>query len=204
MIHLNSRDIMTNSPLGKRQLKEVLGSIFAGVIIIPQDIWLVTAWLTDFDVLDNRSGNWSYLNPQWGSRMITFLELLETAVISGCKLNLVVKDNDINDSSIHRLKTNLREEIGFRMKLSPNLHIKGLLTESCFLQGSMNFTYSGANRNEELVTLTADPHSLSNTRIDFKKSYPFDCSKITKPITSETSISKPSLNDEEEDEHDFF
>lgn len=205
MSALNSRDINTSTPLGKRQLKEVLTSIFAGLIFSPQDIWLVTAWLTDFDVIDNRSGDWNVLNPNWGSRMITFLDLLETAVDAGCQLNLVVKQSDRNDSAVNRLKNYFANNDLFYLCISQELHIKGLLTKSCFLKGSMNFTYFGANKNEELLTLTSDLHSMSSARIDFKKSYKFEYPKATQSQKSER-ISEELLQeiDEEEDDHDFF
>lgn len=203
MIELTSRDIMTKSLLGKRELREILSSIFAGVIIVPQNLWLVTAWLTDFDVLDNRSGNWSYLNPEWGARQVSFLDLLETAVKSGCHLNMVVKEDIINDAALYRLRTNLGKEVGFRICESQEVHIKGFLTESCFLKGSMNFTYSGANKNEEMLSLTGDEHQLSSARIEFKESYQFKPREIepNNPINNDKHVSNI---EDDEDEHDFF
>ncbi|MCF4010631.1 phospholipase D-like domain-containing protein DpdK [Rheinheimera sp. UJ63] len=195
---------MTKSPLGKRELREVLSSIFAGVIIVPQDLWLVTAWLTDFDVLDNRSGNWSYLNPDWGPRQISFLELLETAVKSGCSLRVVVKKDNINEAAVYRLQTNLGKEPSFRICESHEVHIKGLLTESCFLKGSMNFTYSGANKNEELVSLTGDEHQLSNARIEFRETYKFEPRHDTTQYPTSYVDKHDSNIEEGEDEHEFF
>lgn len=91
MITQEKRQIMTKTYIGKRQIREVLSGIMTGLIVSPQEIWLVSAWVSDFELLDNRGGDWSVLNPSWGSRTISFLEVLETVVLSGSKLNLVVK-----------------------------------------------------------------------------------------------------------------
>ncbi len=203
MINNKSRQIITNTALGKRHLKEVLGSTFAGVILAPQEIWLVTAWISDFEVLDNRSGNWTYLNAGWGNRMITFLELLETAVLSGCKVNLVVKKSELNDTAINFLKTKLANEDNFRIEISDSLHIKGLLTETAFIKGSMNFTFSGANKNDELVTLSSDMHLISTARIDFKNLY-FKNYQQPSNNSESSVIDIESDEHDEEDEYDFF
>lgn len=198
-----TRDIVTKTPLGRRQLTEVLTTIFAGLIIVPEEIWLVTAWLTDFDVLDNRGGNWSYLNPEWGPRVVTFIELLEFAVQKGCKLNLVVKNDDINSNSIYRLKTALKTYSDFNILEAEDLHKKGFLTETCFLKGSMNFTYRGANLNDELMSLTSDQNEISNMRIEFKNDYIFEYTPNDNDGIDERLVQEKTLDDDEDD-YEFF
>jgi phosphatidylserine/phosphatidylglycerophosphate/cardiolipin synthase-like enzyme len=205
MSELMTRDIVTKTMLGKRQLREVLTNIFAGLIIVPEEIWLVTAWLTDFDVLDNRSGNWSFLNPEWGPKIVTFIELLEFAAHRGCKLNVVVKKDEINNKSVYRLKTNLRENSDFQILEAENLHKKGFLTQTCFLKGSMNFTYRGANLNDELISLTSDQHEISNMRIEFKNDYIFSYNSDYIKKSHEFSVTEKSLDDDDdEDDYEFF
>tara|TARA_B110000211_G_scaffold235021_1_gene308551 strand:+ start:21087 stop:21689 length:603 start_codon:yes stop_codon:yes gene_type:complete len=200
MINQNLRKIRTKTPLGKRHLKEVLGSTFAGLIISPEEIWLITAWFTNFEILDNRSGNWSYLNPSWGNRMVTFVELLETAVLNGCKLNLVVNETKTNDTALNLLKSKLVNEDNFRFEISKKEHIKGLITESCFIDGSMNLTFSGANINSEMLTLSGDIHEISEARIDFDNLYFKNYKQKTKMTDSPTI----EIEEDEDDDHDFF
>jgi hypothetical protein len=200
MINQDLRKIRTKTPLGKRHLKEVLGSTFAGLIISPEEIWLITAWFTNFEILDNRSGNWNYLNASWGNRMVTFVELLETAVLNGCKLNLVVNETKTNDTALNLLKSKLVNEVNFRFEVSKKEHIKGLVTESCFIDGSMNLTFSGANVNSEMLTLSGDSHEISEARIDFGnlyfKNYQQKSQVINSPIIE--------IEEDEDDVHDFF
>lgn len=169
--HYSSRVIFINNPLGRRQLKEALGSLLIGVIVSPEDIWLVSPWVSDFELLDNRSGNWTAIEPAWEMRHIRFSELLIRALESGSKLRLVTNDDQSNSAFIQRLRISIPDEESFKHIISDKLHIKGILTTKFFLAGSMNFTYSGANLNEEQVQLSVDPGTISEARIEFEKNY---------------------------------
>lgn len=74
------RQIFLHGPLGRRQFREVLSTMLASLLINPDEIWLVSPWLSDFPLLDNRSGQWDSLEPKWGNRTVSFSELLARAV----------------------------------------------------------------------------------------------------------------------------
>ena len=48
------RQIFLHGALGQRQLNEVLGSLMSGLILCPEEIWLVSAWISDFVLLNNK------------------------------------------------------------------------------------------------------------------------------------------------------
>lgn len=60
------RQIFLHGPLGQRHLREILSAQFSGLILYPEPIWLISPWMSDFDVIDNRGGQWSFLDPSWG------------------------------------------------------------------------------------------------------------------------------------------
>ncbi|AYO14659.1 PLD-like domain protein [Vibrio owensii] len=167
----DKRQIMTKSLVGKLHIKEVLSGMLMGEILHPREMWLVSAWVSDFELLDNRSGAWELLNPSWGHRMVTFFEMLETAVSNGCHLNVVVKKHESNLKSVTQLNKRLGRFSTYRLEETQKLHTKGLLTKHAFLGGSMNFTYSGTNRNEEMMIFDRDPNVLANTGLEFSTSY---------------------------------
>lgn len=167
----DKRQIMTKSFVGKQHIKELLSGMLMGEILNPGEMWLVSAWVSDFELLDNRWGSWDLLNPSWGHRMVTFFEMLETAVSNGCQLKVVVKKHETNINSIIELNKRLARFATYRLEETPELHTKGLLTKHAFLGGSMNFTYSGTNRNEEMMIFDRDPNVLSNTGLEFSSSY---------------------------------
>jgi phosphatidylserine/phosphatidylglycerophosphate/cardiolipin synthase-like enzyme len=183
------RQIMTRTYIGKRHIKEVISSMLSGVILNPQKIWLVSAWISDFEILDNRGGCWDLLNPTWGHRIVTFFDLLEIATLNGCQLNIVVRKHSNNDKAILVLKKKLGKSPLFHIEESKNLHSKGLLITDAFLSGSMNFTYSGANKNEELMSLERDPVFISEISLHYAETY-------FKSVISE--ITEANLDDDDD------
>jgi hypothetical protein len=170
----NQRQVFLHGPLGQRQFREVLGAQLAGLIIKPEPIWLVSPWLSDFPLLDNRAGEWSALDPSWGSREIGFNEMLACAVNEGCVLRLVTKNDSKNVSFINHLKNRLLSNAEFYLQKNDPVHTKGFLTSQFFLKGSMNYTFSGANRNDEHLILTNDNDLISEAFIEFDGQYQFE------------------------------
>ena len=166
-----SRPIFINNSIGRRQLKETLGNLLVGLIISPEDIWLVSPWISDFDLLDNRSGNWNSIETGWGVRKIKFSEVLIRAMESGCRIRLVTNGDQINQAFVQRLRIAIPDDDVFQYVISDKLHIKGLLASKFFLAGSMNFTYSGANINDEQVLLNTEPNTVLDARFALDQQY---------------------------------
>ncbi|EHR1106442.1 hypothetical protein KS880_000943 [Vibrio parahaemolyticus] len=190
---------MTKTFSGKRQIKEVISSMLISEILNPKEIWLVSAWISNFDLLDNRSGVWDVLNHSWGHRTVTFFEVLETVAVSGCKVNLVVKEHETNTVALNEIKSKLSAYQNFKLLLSDSLHTKGLLTNDAFLSGSMNFTYSGTNRNDELMTFTRADDDIANMFLDFSSSYPMD-----EEVTDEVDANQDSEREDDDDEIYYY
>lgn len=166
---MDTRKIFTHGSYGVRQLQEALSSLMVGLILSPdsKDIWLVSPYISDFELLDNRSGDWDCINPVWGLRYVTFSELLITAVEVGCKLRFISTKDPKNLPFIRTLES--RPNITTRLNM--NIHTKGLLCSSFFLSGSMNFTYVGTSNQDNLVNLSKDRAEISQARIEFEDRY---------------------------------
>jgi PLD-like domain len=167
----SNRQIFLHGALGVRQLKEVLSNLLIGLILCPDDVWMVSPWITDFQLLDNRAGDWNSVQPSWGARYINLSELLILAVDSGCKLHLVTTSDEINDYFLKKLVGGIQNSELFKLVINDKLHTKGLLCSSFFLAGSMNFTYSGANKNDEHIQLTTNKNSISEAKLEFEHRY---------------------------------
>ena len=166
-----SRQIFTHGPYGMRQLRETLSDLLIGLILYPDEIWLVSPWVSDLDLLDNRAGDWDSIEPAWGARQVRFSEMLATAVASGCSLRLVTKSDEMNQKFYDRLVSGLSSSFEVSKLEKDTLHTKGMLCSSFFLSGSMNFTYSGTHRNDERVELTIDANKISEAKIEFEERY---------------------------------
>lgn len=168
------RQIFLHGPLGQRHLKEVISGQMAGLFIRPEVIWLVSPWISDFPVLDNRTGDWDALEPSWGNREISFLELLTSAVNNGCPLRLVTQNHAKSINFINQLRNRLLADTDYKYLASDTLHTKGLLTKHFFLRGSMNYTYYGATLNDEVLELTNDGTMISEALLEFENRYQFE------------------------------
>ena len=168
----DSRQIFGYGLIGEKKLKETLSDLMVGLILCPEKVWLVSPWVTDFDLLDNRSGDWDSVNPAWGCRHVAFSELLIAAIEAGCDVRIVTNDDNNNHAFLKKLYIAIGSE-GVAHLISDPLHTKGLLSSTFFLSGSMNFTYSGLNRNDELVTLTTNSELISSAKIEFEDRYRF-------------------------------
>lgn len=166
-----TRTIFINDKFGMRQVKETLGNLMIGACLSPNTFWLVSAWLTDFELLDNRGGDWDVLNPAWGNRVINFSEVIIYAIESGCKFNIVTNKEPVNNAFQERLRLGVPNTRNLKIIQSQNLHKKGLLSPSYFLAGSMNFTYSGTNKKEEQITLNLDPDTIFEAKLEFESLY---------------------------------
>lgn len=169
----NQRQIFLHGALGQRHLREVLTGQFAGLLLCPDVIWLVSPWVSDFPVMDNRTGEWDTLDPSWGHREIGFLELLATSIIAGCSLRMATINDGKSVGFINKLTNRLPPEADFKFLETENLHTKGLLTRRFFLKGSMNYTYKGAKINDEHLMLTNDNTIISEALIEFQERYIF-------------------------------
>jgi len=166
-----SRQIFIHGPYGMRQLKETLSDLLIGLIMSPDDLWLVSPWVSDFDLLDNRSGNWDSIEPAWGARYVRFSELLVAAIESGCSLKYVTNRDQMNQRFYDQLVARLSSDRLILKHEKNSLHTKGLLCSSFFLSGSMNFTYSGTHRNDERIQLSIDPNAIAEAKIELESQY---------------------------------
>ena len=123
-------------------------------------------------LIDNRSGNFDALNPEWGRREIRLADVLVTLMSHGTKVHVVTRNDSSNDSFRTRI-ADLADEHDLKDSLTVHihdqLHTKGILLTRCLLMGSMNLTYNGMTINDEWVEFSLDPVDLSRTRLEFAR-----------------------------------
>jgi phosphatidylserine/phosphatidylglycerophosphate/cardiolipin synthase-like enzyme len=136
-----------------------------------QDIWLVSPWISNVVLIDNRTGNFDTLNPEWGRKEIRLVEVLLTFMLRGCAVNVLTReDASSNIPFVNELTQTAHQNFVnalLNIKLSDKLHTKGLLLSKSLLIGSMNLTYNGLEMNDEWIQFSIDPEDISKTRSEF-------------------------------------
>ncbi|MDN3652329.1 phospholipase D-like domain-containing protein DpdK [Thalassotalea ponticola] len=177
MIVQNERSIETKEAIGRAHVKDLLSSLLVAESLNPGTIYILSPWISDFPVLDNTSGNFDAVNPNWGHRHVSFFELLKNCVESGAILKLAIRENREKISQLEQSLKNYSTR--FIVIELDKIHEKGLLTENALIRGSMNFTYFGATINYEGITYTTDKSLIAEKRNSYEDLY-FSISNNTK------------------------
>jgi len=175
---VSSRLIVKSMRGSRDEVRDLIESLVVTELLSPGgEIWLVSPWITDLPVLDNRSGFYSGLEPSWPKRFLTLAELLAFILKSSprTRMRIVTRPDPHNRRFCRRLQTlaeldltNGRLEIDAERE---TLHIKGLVSSHFALKGSMNFTYNGIEVLEEAVELETEPRRVAQLLLNFGAHY---------------------------------
>ena len=159
------RDIYSRG--GSESLASLLQSLFVAECIQPSSsVWVVSAWISDIELIDNRARQFSMIDLTWPASYIRFSQVLGAMMKMGTIVNIVTNTDENNIAILENLR---RQGSGSETQLkvfkSPTLHEKGILTDHFVIDGSMNFTFSGIRVNEEHVTFRIQPEVIAERRI---------------------------------------
>jgi phosphatidylserine/phosphatidylglycerophosphate/cardiolipin synthase-like enzyme len=166
-----SRTIYKRYDRAREEVHRLLTAVFAAELLQPSDeVWLVSPWIRDVSVLDNRVRDFAAIQPAWAQREIRLLDCLAALLQRGASV-YVKTSTDAPSSALIESLERRAHDLGASQRLhtrnSPVLHTKGLLTSRCLIRGSMNFTIRGIELNEEAVTYDVDPSAIAEMRIAF-------------------------------------
>ena len=168
-----SRRIFKSAATSQNLIRELLQMMFLGELLAPggERAWLVSPWISNVVLFDNRAGGFGSINPEWSSREIRLTEVLRDLMARGTALGIATSLDDHNDPLIDALVM-AADEGGLTDKLCivrrEHLHIKGVLLKRGLLTGSMNLTYNGLELNDEMVVYDTTPKTLAEARINFE------------------------------------
>ena len=179
-----TRTIATTAQQASRQIRDLLQSVLiAELLDPPEHLWLVSAWITDAAVIDNRGGEFGSLAPSWPEREIVLSEVLAELLAAGTEVIVVTNDDEANRPFAAALRAAAaRADAAPRLLAQPSgrlttdrergLHRKRLVTPRLVLWGSMNFTRAGIGRNAEDVSLETDPERVAHAVNEMMQLHP--------------------------------
>jgi phosphatidylserine/phosphatidylglycerophosphate/cardiolipin synthase-like enzyme len=167
------RRIFKSQTAGATTIAELLQSMFVAEMLMPEgNLWIVSPWISNVVLIDNRSGNFDSLNPEWGRREVRLVDVLLALMSRGSTVNIVTRSDERNRAFIGRLEgiaLELALEDHVSITMREKLHTKGVLLSNSLLMGSMNLTYFGMQINDESVDFSVDPEDLASTRLEFNQ-----------------------------------
>lgn len=167
------RRIFKTETTGSETIQELLQTMFAAEMLISSEpIWIVSPWISNVVLIDNRSGNFDSLNPEWGRRQVRLADVLVSLMNRGTVVHVVTRSDEHNGPFITKVR-DLAQQFGIDDKVTvttrDQLHTKGVLLSTSLLLGSMNLTYNGMVINDEWVEFALDNEGLARTRLEFER-----------------------------------
>jgi hypothetical protein len=154
-------------PSQGRAIRELLQGLLVAETLHPSDpLWVLSGWITDIAVVDNRAGRFSHVDSEWPLGPVSISAILGTIVRRGGSVALVLREVDHNRAFLNRLRMVGRSCAGrLRAALTSDFHEKGLVGADYDLSGSMNFTHRGIEVNDEHLILRTDPQAVAARRL---------------------------------------
>jgi hypothetical protein len=165
MTATSMRDLI--GPSQRTAIRDLLQGVFVSELILPsRRMWLASAWISDIEVIDNTARQFSSLCPDWMARPIRLSEVLCAILERGSEVVVIVREHKHNQDFISRIeRLRIRHPGKLFPIIAPSFHEKGILGDGYVLSGSMNFTYSGINTNDEHLIYRCDPAVVEERRL---------------------------------------
>lgn len=165
---MRTRSLRTSAFSSREELADALQGLFIAELLTPSDpLWIVTPWISDVVVVDNRAGRFTGLLPDLPKRQIRLTQVLLSQMQRGGTVVVACRPDDHNRTFTEQLSERTRDAgVGdrFAHRFAVDLHEKGILTAHLLLSGSMNLTYNGLRRLEESILLTDDDDAVTRAR----------------------------------------
>jgi len=173
---MQARVIHKTASQARNEVRDLLEAIFIAELMSPSRcLWVVSPWVSDIMVVDNRGAGYDGLDPTLGARSIRLSEALARLVRMGSTVCVACRPIETNARFLEALRASLDRanapDDALIVTETENLHEKGLLGDDYYLNGSMNLTYSGVELLDELVQFELDASSVAAARVSFHARY---------------------------------
>jgi phosphatidylserine/phosphatidylglycerophosphate/cardiolipin synthase-like enzyme len=168
------RDILRHSRYARNEVRELLQSIFVAEFIRPsKDLWLVSPWLSDVEVIDDNAGAFAAIVGGVTGTSLTLSAALVLLADAGTRVHIVTRPQE-SEGFRDALNRHLARSVnGDRVTVRPVdvLHTKGLIGDDYRVMGSMNFTFYGIEINDEAVRFDRSADAIARVRLEFEQQY---------------------------------
>ncbi|GHO61350.1 hypothetical protein KSC_002420 [Ktedonobacter sp. SOSP1-52] len=152
-----NRMIRSKSRVSSLLLVDCLKSLFALELLNPsEELYLFSPWLGRVVLIDNRFGQFRAAARELNKSELTLVDILWLLAERGTRIRIVCRPH--HPATEECLRDLRRTNVEYRY--DRDVHSKGLITQNCYLRGSMNFTHAGVYLNDENVELSTEPADI--------------------------------------------
>jgi phosphatidylserine/phosphatidylglycerophosphate/cardiolipin synthase-like enzyme len=149
-----------------QQIAEALQTLIVSELLAPgRRLLLVSPWISDVALLDNRSGRFTRLNSNWSASTISLSAVIRALLERQTHVHIAYGTGEDKPDFIQRLEEGVRRDGTTRfltVRRAPQLanqaidHQKAFAGDDWVVHGSMNLTNRGILLNGELVTVSTE------------------------------------------------
>ena len=166
---MSTREFLQGSMHARNSVRELLQTVFATELLMPSRcLWIVSPWLRDVPVLDNRMGDFLSLCPEFPYAEVRLSLVLRELLNRGTQVVIATRPGSGNRQVVDGLG-DARHRLTFHER--SDLHAKGLVGDLYSLIGSMNMTYNGIDRLTEMLVFETNPARVAEVRLAFRGEY---------------------------------
>lgn len=160
---------LRTSPVTGIRLDPVLTPVLLAELLDPSDeLWLVSAWVSDVPAVDNTRGDYDSLFADASARVYPLSEILGVLTENGAHLTVVTRTAEHNNVFLGRLRHRAVPS-NWTLIQHADVHEKTMCGRNWLLTGSMNFTLRGMQVNDEAITYKFGEAPAAQARIDFAR-----------------------------------
>lgn len=168
---MSTRQFLQTSTDARNAVRELLQTIFAAELVVPSRcLWLVSPWLRDVPVLDNTTGDFLSLCPEFPRSEVRLSRVLRELLNRGTQVVIATRPDSGNRQVLDGLG-DARRSGGLIFHERADLHAKGVVGDMYSLIGSMNLTYNGIEHLTEMLVFETDRSRVEQLRLAFRSEY---------------------------------
>ncbi len=165
-----TRQFLQSAADARNSVRELLQLVFVSELLAPSRcLWLVSPWLRDIPVLDNTTGAFVTLCPDFPQTDVLLSRVLRELLARGTQLVIATRPDAGNRQVVEALRREEDDTLIFHER--SELHAKGLVGDRYSLSGSMNLTYNGLDRLTEMLMFQTDRGTVEQLRLAFRREY---------------------------------
>jgi hypothetical protein len=168
---VTTRQFLQSAMDARNAVRELLQIVFAAELLHPsRSLWLVSPWIRDIPVLDNTTGSFLSLCPDFPLTEVRLSLVLRQLVARGSQLVIATRPDAGNTQVLDSLR-GIGTDDNLIFQERAELHAKGIVGDTFSLLGSMNLTYNGIDRLTEMLIFETNRAAVEQLRLSFRTEY---------------------------------
>lgn len=166
-----TRQIVKAKARASLEVADALATLLLAELLDPgEEMYVVSAWISDIPVLDNSAGTLAGVDPAWEDRWLSLSEVLVALMERGTVIHLKTNRDAHNVAFVERLAARVSAaglDERCHVRSDADTHTKGIVGKTFALRGSMNLTYRGLREREETIEIDVSGETVATLRLEF-------------------------------------